>query len=79
MIRRKVVHFTKEWLETLPPAPDEGELIMCPACLGKHLFIYEHEHPTEKSWGYVECDWEYVLAVVEGKVLAGTPLQIEEE
>jgi hypothetical protein len=79
MIRRKVVHFTKQWLETLPRAPDEGELIVCPACLGKHPFIYEHGHPTEKSWGYVGCECEYVLAVVEGRVLADTPLQIEEE
>jgi hypothetical protein len=27
----------------------------------------------------VECDWEYVLAVVEGKVLADTPLEIDGE
>jgi hypothetical protein len=79
MIRRKVIRFTNEWLEKLPPAPAEGELVTCPACLGQHPLIYEDEHRTKKSWGYVECDWEYVLAVVEGRVLADTPLQIDEE
>ena len=79
MVRRKVVRFTNEWLAKLPPAPDEGELVTCPACLGQHPLIYEDEHPTEKSWGYVECDWEYVLAVVEGRVLADRPLEIDGE
>ena len=27
----------------------------------------------------VGCDWEYVVAVVEGRVLAETPLQIDEQ
>jgi hypothetical protein len=40
--------------------------------------IYEDEQPTPNSWGYVEFDWEYVLAVVEGKVIADTPLEIDE-
>jgi hypothetical protein len=79
MIRRKVVRFTNEWLEKLPPAPKEGELVTCPACRGQHPLIYEDEQPTEKPWGFVECDREYVLAVVEGRVLADTPLEIEGE
>jgi hypothetical protein len=41
--------------------------------------IYEDEQPNEKSWGYVECDWEYVLAVVEGRVLADAALEIGEQ
>jgi hypothetical protein len=35
MIKKKIVHFTQEWLEELPPAPEEGELVTCPACLGE--------------------------------------------
>jgi hypothetical protein len=76
MIKKKVVHLTQEWLEKLPPGPDEGDLVTCPACLRQHPLIYEDEEPTPSSWGYVECDWEYVLAVVEGKVIADTPLEI---
>ena len=79
MLKRKRVHFTQEWLDKLPPAPADGELVTCPACLGQHPLIYEDEQPTESSWGYVECDWEYVLAVVEGRVLADTALEIDEE
>jgi hypothetical protein len=78
MIKMRLVHFRQEWLDKLPPAPKEGELVTCPACLGQHPLIYEDENPTPQPWGYVECDWEFVLAVVEGKVLADTPLQIEE-
>jgi hypothetical protein len=58
MIKRKIFHFRQEWLAKLPPAPEEGELVPCPACLGQHPLIYEDENPTSKSWGYVECDWE---------------------
>ena len=79
MPKPKTVRFTQEWLEKLPPAPGDAELVTCPACLEQHPLIYEDENPTPKSWGYVECDWEYVLAVVEGKVFADTPLEIEEE
>jgi hypothetical protein len=61
-----------------PACPAEGELVTCPACLDQHPLIYEDEQPTATSWGYVECDWEYVLGVVEGKVLADAPLQINE-
>jgi hypothetical protein len=57
MIKRKIVHFRQEWPAKLPPAPET-----CPACLGQHPLIYEDEQPTESSWGYVECDYEYVLA-----------------
>jgi hypothetical protein len=69
----------QEWLSKLPPAPEDGEPVMCPACLGQHPLIYEDEQPNEKSWGYVECDWEYVLAVVEGRVLADAALEIGEQ
>jgi hypothetical protein len=79
MPKLKTVRFTEEWLSKLPPAPEEGELVTCPACLGQHPLIYEDEQPTPSSWGYVECDWEYVLAVVEGKILADTRLEIDEE
>jgi hypothetical protein len=48
-------------------------------CQGQHPLIYEDDQPTLNSWGYVECDWESVLAVVEGRVLADTPLQIDEQ
>jgi hypothetical protein len=41
--------------------------------------IYEDEQPTPKSWGCVEGDFDYILAVVDGKVLADTSLQIDEE
>jgi hypothetical protein len=41
--------------------------------------IYEDERPTPHSWGYVECDWEYVLAVVEGRVLGDSDLEIDEK
>ena len=78
MIKRKIVHFRQEWLDRLPPAPAEAEPVMCPACLGQHPLIYEDENPTPNSWGCVECDWEYVLAVVEGRVIADTPLEIDE-
>jgi hypothetical protein len=78
MMKRKIVHFRQEWLEKLPPAPEEGELVTCPACLGQHPLIYEDEQPSQNSWGYVECDWEYVLAVVGGRVLADTSLEIDE-
>jgi hypothetical protein len=60
MIKWKIVHFRQEWLAKLPPAPAEGEPVTCPACLGQHPLIYEDEKPTASSWGYVECDWEYV-------------------
>ena len=79
MIRRIVVRFTNEWLEKLPPVPEEGELVTCRACLRQHPLVYEDEQPTVKSWGFVECDLEYVLAVVEGKVLADTPQEIDGE
>jgi hypothetical protein len=79
MPKPKTIRFREEWLSKLPPAPEEGELVPCPACLDQHPLIYEDEEPTPKSWGYVECDWEYVLAVVEGKVIADTPLEIGEE
>jgi hypothetical protein len=78
MIKKKIVHFTKEWPDKLPLAPQEGELVTCPACLGQHPLIYEDEQPTPQSWGYVECDWEYVLAVVEGRVLADISIEIDE-
>ena len=79
MTKKKIVHFRQEWLSKLPLASEEGELVTCPACLGQHPLIYEDEQRTEKSWGYVECDWEYVLAVVEGKVLADTLLKVDEQ
>jgi hypothetical protein len=79
MIKKKIVHFTQEWLDRLPPAPEERDLVTCPACLGQHPLIYEDEQPTPSSWGYVECDWEFVLAVVEGKLIADTPLEIDEQ
>src|SRR4051812_23331025 len=56
MIKRKIVHFNQQWLAKLPPPPEEGELVTCPACLGQHPLIYEDEEPTAPSWGYVECD-----------------------
>jgi hypothetical protein len=40
--------------------------------------IFEDEEPTPQSWGYVECDYQYVLAVVEGRVIGDTPLEIDE-
>jgi hypothetical protein len=49
MIKKKTVHLRQEWLAKLPPAPDEGELVTCPACLGQHPLIYEDEQPSEKS------------------------------
>jgi hypothetical protein len=79
MPKPKTVRFTDEWLSKLPHAPEEGELVTWPACLGQHPLIYEDEEPTPESWGYVECDSEYVLAVVEGRVLADTPLEIDEQ
>ena len=79
MIKRKIVHFRQEWLAHLPPAPAEGCLVTYPACLGQHPLIYEDEQPTPKSWGCVECDFDYILAVVDGKVVADTSLQIDEE
>jgi hypothetical protein len=79
MPKPKTVRFTEEWISKLPPAPKEGELVTCPACLDQHPLIYEDENPTPQSWGHVECDWEYVLAVVEGKVIADTPLEIDEQ
>jgi hypothetical protein len=41
--------------------------------------LAEEEDPTPSSWGYVDCEWKYVLAVVEERVLADTPLEIDEE
>jgi hypothetical protein len=79
MLKPKTVRFTEEWLSKLPPVPKEGVLVTCPACLGQHPLTYEDEEPTPQSWGYVECDWEYVLAVVEWRVLADTALEIDEE
>jgi hypothetical protein len=63
----------------LPSAPAEGEPVTCPACLVQHPLIYEDQQSTDRSWGYVECDYEYVLAVVEGRVLADTPLKIDDQ
>jgi hypothetical protein len=65
MINKKIVHFRQERLAKLPPAPEDGELVTCLACLEQHPLIYEDEDHTAQSWGYVVCDWEYVLAVVE--------------
>jgi hypothetical protein len=79
MPKPKTVRFTEEWLSKLPPAPAEGEPVTCPACLDQHPLIYEDENPTLNSWGYVECDWEYVLAVVEGRVLGDSALEIDEQ
>jgi hypothetical protein len=78
-IKKRSVHFRQEWLSKVPAAPEEAELITCPACLGQHRLIYEDEKPTPTSWRYVECDYKYVLAVVEGRILADTPLEIDEE
>jgi hypothetical protein len=82
MPKPKTVRFTEEWLSKLPPAPAEGpaegELVTCPACLDQHPLIYEDEQPTPSSWGYVEYDWEYVLAVVEGRVLGDSAPEVDE-
>jgi hypothetical protein len=78
-IIREIVRFSQAWPAKLPPASADGELVTCPACVGQHPLIYEDEQPTDRSWGYVECDWEYVLAVIEGRVLADTPLEIDRQ
>jgi hypothetical protein len=79
MSKRKCIRFTEEQLSRMEPAPGDGGLVICPACLQQHPLVYETEEPSSKSWGYVECDGEYVLAVVEGRVIGDTLLEIYEE
>lgn len=65
-----IIDFTDEQFAQMEPAPEEGELVTCPACQTTHPLRYDtEENRSLQTCGFVECDGKYLLAVFKGKII----------